>query len=231
MAGDVIGITGGDRAGTYLPVMRLRFPSLFLVLPALLLGGCASPYSFHTGRTLPQGQSAFTVRVEDLWKEDVKAAVDSASITLKDKSGPAIGAGLDIGLPARLEADLVFVPYRLEGALRWQVNPRRSVPFDLAVDGGISHFIGGWTYVRGGGTLSASLGPVEPYLHGHAIHYLDREGIQDAFVADRTVGGGVSLRLGPVKLLPELDYSFGGDGLRTGFWQFGLALRLESGRN
>lgn len=211
--------------------MRQHFPSLYLVLLGFLIEGCASPYSFHTGRTLPQGQSALTVRVEDVWKGAVEAKVDSASVTFLDRSGPAIGAGLDIGLPARLEADLVFVPYRLEGALRWQVNPRRSVPFDLAVDGGIAHLIGGWTFVRGGGTLSTSWGSVEPYLHGHAIHYLEREGIDDAFVADRTVGGGVSLRLGPVKLLPELDYSFGGDGLQTGFWQFGMALRFEGGRN
>lgn len=201
------------------------------ILVPLLVGGCASPYSFHTGRTLGTGHSAFTVRVEDVWKQKIEGEDGESSLTIHDKSGPALGAGLDMGLPARLEAGLVFVPNRLEGGLRWQVNPRRSTPFDLALEAGAAHFIGGGDYLRAGGTMSVPLGPVEPYLHARAFRFLEEKEQFANFLADRTVGGGVSVRLGPVRLLPELDYSFGSPILRKGFWQLGVGLRLERGRD
>lgn len=211
--------------------MHILLRSLPGILVTLLAGGCASPYSFHTGRTLGAGHSAFTVRVEDAWKQKIEWKDGESSVTIQDKSGPALGAGLDMGLPARLEAGLVFVPNRLEGGLRWQVNPRRSTPFDLALEAGAAHFIGGGDYLRAGGTVSAPLGSVEPYLHARAFHFLEEKEQLANFLANRTVGGGLSLRLGPVRLLPELDYSFGSSVLRRGFWQFGFGVRLERGRD
>lgn len=207
------------------------------LLGCIVLLGCAVPYDFHTGRTLPAGRTALTMRLDDIYvgsrKDELSSDSSDIEVVSPGHSELRPGVALDFGLPARLETDLVYTVQRhLEGGLRWQVNPRRQTPFDLAVGLFYVHEVSSWSYLRSIATISLPIHGFEPYVHAQYYHFLDSWPSDGRWTEDRNLGAGISIPLGSsvdaLRLMPELNYSFGASRVSKGTWQFGLAFKIPT---
>ncbi len=204
---------------------RLCFLSCAVVF--ILLNGCVTT-NYYTGRTLDDGEVVLTPGVDNL-----VIVENEDGIVQKDLSF-SISFGIARGFPWRFEAGIrTYFPYVYEANLRHQINPRSFTWFDIS-----ANFHGGVIldieepmettnpYFKYGLTISREIFGTQPYFSYYLVKNALLGELSDNFDFEKTYCAGWALPYSGDLIFPEINY-FAGDGVRKGFFTFGIGVRAK----
>lgn len=216
-------------------------PYTIISLLMTTLPGCMATSCYTTGRTLKPGEEVARIGADYVLNTISDGNHVRVGITKRLPISFVPSVGLAFGLPLRLETSFRWYPVSfLEGSLREQLNPRSFNAFDASANLTYGGYIGKYSYLKYGLTVSKRIDSIEPYVDFaiyHAVgrmssdmNFFDNGGIESftsSINASRSMAFGIAVPIAKVKLFPEVDYLFSTSNKSLHLWSFGIGLQIN----